>query len=69
MGQRFSRIETQQLSVFVARFELWTPVSVCIQKAVDCLKPAGWEREDIQGQLLLLILNIQASGKSVQVKG
>lgn len=42
VGLRFSRI-THTRSVLMARFELWTPVSIWIQKAVDCLKPAGWK--------------------------
>lgn len=36
-----SRIKPPHISGSVARFGLWTPVCFHVQKAVDCLKPAG----------------------------
>lgn len=44
VGDQSCRIRIQGMSVFVTRLELWTPVSIWIQKAVDRLKPAGWKR-------------------------
>lgn len=35
-----------RLSVFVPSFDLWTPVCVCVQEAVDRLKPEGQEERN-----------------------
>lgn len=51
----FSRF-APKLSVFVARFDLWTPVGVCVQEAVDGLEPARWDTTEMKGHRLLSIL-------------
>lgn len=32
----------------MARFELWTPAGILVQKAVDCLKPAEQEEKRVR---------------------
>lgn len=42
-----------KLSVFAVRFDLWTPVGVCVQEAVDGLEPARWDTAEMKGHRLL----------------
>lgn len=53
-------------------FELWTPVGIWVQEAVDCLKPAGQKEKRVREKSRLQVCSIsnrKAFVKSVQIIG